>query len=121
MALAIGSLTPHAIRGTVQGEQKPVSVVTRAGVAGTGLLVGAYQATPYTLETDYYGTLAQCSTWRDTALAMVGTAVSVTDAFGATWADTAVLGFEFRFITAKGLGGSNTHIIRATWTLVSEV
>lgn len=121
MALAIGSLTPHAIRGTVQGEQKPVQVVTRAGVAGTGLLVGAAQATPYTLETDYYGTLANCGTWRDTALAMVGTVVSITDAFGATWSDTAVLGVEFKFITANGLGGSNTTILRATWTLVSEV
>jgi hypothetical protein len=121
MALAIGSLTPNAIRGTVQGEKKPVSVVTRAGVAGTGLLVGAAQATPYQLETDYYGTLAQCGTWRDSALAMVGTVVSITDAFGATWSDTAVLDIEFRFITAKGLGGSNTTILRATWTLVSEV
>jgi hypothetical protein len=121
MAIAIGSLAPHAIRGTVQGEQKPVSVVTRAGVAGTGLLVGAYQATPYTLESDYYGTMANCDTFRDAALAMVGTSVSLTDAFGATWADTAVLGVEFRYIRAKGLGGSNTHIIRATWTLVSEV
>lgn len=121
MTLAIGSLTPHAIRGTVQGEQKSVAVVTRAGVAGTGLLVSAAQATPYTLETDYYGTLVQCDTWRDTALGMVGTVVSITDAFGATWTDTAVLGLEFRYITAKGLGGSNTHILRATWTLVSEV
>lgn len=121
MALAIGSLTPHAIRGTIQGEQKPVSVVTRAGVAGTGLLVGAAQATPYTLETDYYGTVAQCDTFRDAALGMVGTSVSITDAFGATWTDNAVLGFEFRYITAKGLGGSNTTIIRGTWSLVSEV
>lgn len=121
MALAIGSLTPHAIRGTIQGEQKPVSVVTRAGVAGTGLLVGAAQATPYTLETDYYGTVAQCDTFRNAALAMVGTSVSITDAFGATWTDNAVLGFEFRYITAKGLGGSNTTIIRGTWSLVSEV
>ena len=121
MALAIGSLTIHAIRGTVQGEQKPVQVITRAGVAGTGLLVGAAQATPYNLETDFYGSVVQCDTWRNTALAMVGTVVSITDAFGATWTDTAVLGVEFRYITARGLGAGNTTIVRATWSLVSEV
>jgi hypothetical protein len=121
MALAIGSLTPHSIRGTIQGEQRSVSVFTRAGVDGTGLLVGAYQATSYTLETDYYGTVEQCDTFRNTALDLVGTSVSITDAFGATWTDNAVLGFEFRYIIAKGLGGSNTTIIRATWSLVSEV
>lgn len=121
MALAIGSLSPHAIRGTIQGEHAPVSVITRSGVAGTGLLVGAAQATPYTLETDYYGTVANCDTFRDAALAMVGTSVSITDAFGATWTDNAVLNFEFAYHTVKGLGGSNTTILRATWTLVSEV
>ena len=118
---AIGSLTVNAWRGTVQGEQKPVEIVRRAGIAGTGLLVGANQATPYTVETDYYGTLAQCGTWRDTALGYVGTSQSVTDGVGATWSDTAIIDMQFVIFAAKGLGGSNTHTIRATWTMASEV
>jgi hypothetical protein len=118
---AIGSLTISAWRGTVQGEQKPVDIITRAGVAGTGLMVGAPQATPYSVETDYYGTVSQVGTWRDTALGYVGTVVSVTDSHGATWGDTAVLGLQFVILRCLGLGGSNTHLIRATWQLVSEV
>jgi hypothetical protein len=118
---AIGSLSVYSWRGTVLGEQKPVAIITRAGVAGTGLSVGAYQATPYNIETDYIGTLAQCNTWRDTALGYVGTSQSVTDAFGATWSDTAILGVTFQYLRAIGLGGSNTHIIRAVWHMVSEV
>jgi hypothetical protein len=118
---AIGSLTINAWRGTVQGEQKPVEIVTRAGVAGTGALIGAAVATPYTVETDFYGTSAQCDTWRDTALGYVGTSVSITDSIGATWSDTLVEGVSFVYLRAKGLGGSNTHLIRATWQMWSEV
>jgi hypothetical protein len=50
----------------------------------------------------------------------VGTSVSVTDALGETRSDTAVLGLDYQVIRAKGLGGSNTHIVRATWTMASE-
>jgi hypothetical protein len=117
---AIGTLTISAMRGTVQGERKPVEIITRPGVAGTGLLVGAYQAPPYTLETDYYSTLANCLTWMASADLLVGTSVSVTDALGETRSDTAVLGLDYQVIRAKGLGGSNTHIVRATWTMASE-
>lgn len=117
---AIGGLTANCWRGTVQGEQKPVEVVTRSGVAGTGLLVGAYQATPYEIETEYYSDVTGVGTWRDTALAMVGTSVSITDHLGAVWSDTAVLGFAFVIRRVAGLG-ANTHLITARWHLVSEV
>lgn len=118
---AISTLAIDSWRGQVQGEQKPVNIVTRAGVAGTGLLVGASQATPYNIETDYYGTIGQVDTWRNTALGLVGTSVSVTDGWGATWTDTAILGVSFQYIRAIGLPGSATHIIRASWQMVSEV
>ena len=117
---AIGSLTIHAWRGTVQAWQSPVEIITRAGVEGTGLVVGADQGTPFNVETDYYGTIAQCDTWRNTAIGIVGTSVSITDGNGATWSDTAILNVAFTYIRAKGLGGSNTHIIRATWHMVNE-
>ncbi len=119
----IGALNIDAWRGTPQGEQKPVDIVTRAGVAGTGLVVGANQATPYTVETDYYGTYAQVTSWRDTALGYVGTSQSITDTFGTSWTDTAILGVSFAIRRVKGLptGGSATHLITATWQMASEV
>jgi hypothetical protein len=118
----IGALSLDCWRGTVQSEQKPVDVVTRSGVAGTGLVVGAAQATAYTVETEYYGTYAQVTTWRDTALGYVGTSQSVTDAHGTAWADTAILGISFIIRRCKlPTGGSHTHLITATWQMLSEV
>ena len=117
---SLGSLTVHAMRGTLQGTQKPVEVVTRAGVAGTGLVVGASIATPFQVETDFYGTISDCDTWRDTALGYVGTSQSVTDGDGATWSDVAILGMEFQRMRAIGLGGTSTHVVRATWRLAAE-
>lgn len=118
---AIGSLTIHGFRGTVQGEQKPVEIVTRAGVAGTGMLVGAYTATPFDVETDYYSDISGCGTWRDTALGYVGTSQSVTDGVGATWTDVAIVGVRFVIFAASGLPDSATHIIRASWSMAAEV
>lgn len=120
MALAIGSLSVDAFRGTIQSKQKGVEYFTRPGVAGLGLLVDAVHSTPSTIETDFTGTLAECNTWRNTALGFVGTSQSVTDAFGTTWTDVAILGFEFVYRTAKGLGGSKTHIVTARWTMAAE-
>ena len=118
----IGALNLDCWRGTVQGEQKPVDVVTRAGVAGTGLVVGANQATPFTVETEYYGTYAQVTSWRDTALGYVGTSQSVTDAHGTSWTDTAILGMTFQIRRCKlPTGGSHTHLISATWQMLAEV
>jgi hypothetical protein len=118
----IGALSLDMWRGTVQGEQKPVEVITRAGVAGTGLVVGAYQATPYIVETAYYGTLAEVGTWRDTALGYVGTSQSITDGNGVSWTDTAILGVTFNIVRCKlPAGGSDTHLILATWQMASEV
>jgi hypothetical protein len=117
---ALGSLTVDAWRGDVQGKQKPVEVVTRAGVSGTGLLVGAATATPFQVDTDYAGTLAEVTTWRNSALGMVGTAVAATDGKGAAWTDVAVLGVEFVIMPGLGLGGTKTHVIRATWRLAAE-
>lgn len=118
---AIGTLTPYAWRGQIQGEKKPVEIVTRAGVAGTGLLVGAATSTPFQVETDYIGTQAQVDTWRNTALGLPGTSVSVTDGWGAVWSDVAILDVQFTYIRAKALGGTNIIILRAVWTMAAEV
>lgn len=117
---AIGSLSVDAWRGSVQGMQQSLEVFTRAGVDGSGLLVNAYHGVPYTVETDFYGTLAGVQSWRATALTYPGTVVSVTDSDSYAWANTAVLGVEFIIRRAKGLGGTNTHIITATWQMISE-
>ena len=118
---AIGSLSPTAWRGQIQGEKPPVELVTRAGVAGTGMLVGAATSTPFQIETDLIGTIAQADTFRNTALGYVGTSQSVTDGWGAVWSDVAILDFQFQYIRAASLGGTNVVILRATWTMAAEV
>lgn len=117
---ALGSLTCHAWRGILQKTQKPVQPVYRPGVAGTGLLVGAAHATESPVETDFYGTLANVIAWRDTALGFVGTSQTATDGLGGAWTDVAVLGLTFQIMAAGGLGGTNTHVIRASWRLAAE-
>lgn len=117
---SIGALTLDSWRGTVQWKQSPVEVITRAGVSGTGMLVGATIGVPYQVETYYKGTLAEVQTWRNTAAGYVGTAQTVVDAQGESWADTAILSVEFQIFRAKALGGTATHLCRATWTMSSD-
>ena len=116
---AIGSLTIQAMRGTPQNELQSVQVITRPGVDGTGLLVGEYQSQPFTVETDYYSTLANVQTWRGTASTYVGTSVTMTDGLGEAWTDVIVLGLQYQILAVKGLG-SSTHLIRAQWTLMVD-
>lgn len=116
---AIGSLTIQALRGTPQNEAKVVQVITRPGVDGTGMLVGAYQSREFTVETDYYSTLVNVQSWRATALTYVGTSVSMTDGLGETWTDTLVLDISFQILAVKGLG-SSTHLIRAQWRMMVD-
>lgn len=117
---SVSSLTVNAWRGSILGEQKGVEIITRAGVAGTGILVGAYQATRSVIETEYYGTLANCQTWVNTAVTYTGNSISVTDALGTTWSDTVVLSVTYKIQAVKGLG-ANTHIVFATWEMMAEV
>jgi hypothetical protein len=118
---AIGSLTIHAWRGSIQGEMRPVEVIRRAGVDGTGLLVGNYHSTPSVVETDYYGTKAQVESWTATANTLVGTSVSITDGLGSTWTDAALLDLSYVYIRAKIGGVLDSYIVRATWTIAVEV
>lgn len=118
---AISSLTPNAWRGQIQGVRTSNQTFRRAGVSGTGMLVGGTHGAEYAVETDYFGTLAECDTWRNTALGLVGTKVSVTDAWGATWSDTLILDVRFRYIRAMCLPSTATHILRAEWDMLSEV
>jgi len=118
---AIGALYATSWRGTVLGRQKPVEVITRAGVAGTGLVVGALAATPFSVETEYYGTYAQVTSWRDSALGYVGTSQIVTDTHGTTWSDVAIVGLSFRILRCVlPPGGSYTHLIAAEWQMMAE-
>jgi hypothetical protein len=116
---AIGSLTIHAMRGTPQGEAKAVQVITRPGVDGTGMLVGAYQSREFTVETDFYSTQVNVDSWYATALTYVGTSVSMTDGIGTVWTDTLVLDIAFQINAVKGLGAS-THLIRAQWRMMVD-
>ena len=116
---SIGSLSITAWRGTIVGEMKPVEIVRRAGVDGTGLLVGAYASTPVTIETDYIDTLANVQAWTTTALTYPGTSISVTDAMGDTWSDTAILDLTYSYLRVKSAGVS-AYLVRATWTMMVD-
>jgi hypothetical protein len=117
MALAIGSLSPNAWRGTLQGPRKTVETFTRPGVAGSGLVVDAARAPEVEIETDFLGSLADCQTFRTTAELMVGTVVSCSDQWGASWDDVAVIAVESQ-ITATA--GTYAGVCRTRWRLIAE-
>ncbi len=116
---AVGSLTIHAWRGTVQGESKQTQIITRPGVDGTGMLVSAYQSKEFDIETDFYSTLANVLAWQATALTYPGTTISTTDAFGVTYTDTVIIDVRSTIVTVKGLG-SSTHLIRSQWRMLVD-
>lgn len=115
----IGSLAVTAWRGDIQGERRSVEPVTRAGVDGLGLLVGAYQSTISEIETDYVDTLVNVETWESSADALVGDAVSVTDGWGNVWTDVAILSVTYRR-TAIKYGGATRYLTRATWQMAAD-
>lgn len=116
---SIGGITVSAMRGTILEPMTEVQTFTRPGVAGLGLIIDSAHPKTVEIETDHYGTAANIGTFVGSAVATIGTSVTVVDQFGSTWTDVAVLDLSYSIFVAKGMGGSNTHIVRARWTLAA--
>jgi len=113
---SIGSLTFQTWRGVPQGQAPEVAAITRPGVNGALLLVGAYHPQEQEVETIIVTTSALASAAWGAANAMVGTVVSSTDPYGTTWNRTAVLSVRHEQLTPTTAG----WMLRTRWRLLLD-
>lgn len=114
---SIGSLTVDTWRGVPQQALPETVAITRPGVAGTLLLVGASHQQEQEIETIILGTSGECSAAWGAANAMAGTVVSATDNYGSTWDRTAVQGLRHEELRPTTAG----WMLRTRWRLLLGV
>lgn len=117
----IGVLNFTSMRGDLQGPRPNVSIFTRPGVAGHGLVVSAPHGIEQELETDYVGPLSTAMAQFDAAEALIGTVVSITDAAGTTMANCTILDVAGRSYAITGAGAGNDTLLRLRWRLIAEI
>lgn len=113
---SIGSLSFTTWRGVPQAQAPEVAAITRPGVNGALLLVGAYHPQEQEVETLFISSSALCASAWGTANAMVGTVVSSTDPYGTTWNRTAVLSVRHEQLTPTTAG----WMLRTRWRLLLD-
>lgn len=116
---SIGTLSFTAWKGTIQPQSASVETFTRAGVDGTGLLVGAVRGVQSAIETVNVDTLVNVAADLDDAKAMVGTVVTAVDDSGTTFSNTAVISVSGTIKRCGGVG-SSTHMLTMSWQLLAE-
>lgn len=112
----IGTFTVDVWKGSMPVAQRQSTLVDRAGVDGTGVVFGAWRSGPATIQTINDLTAGTEDTYQEAARRLIGTHVTVYDAFGDRWETVLVVNVSIDRFAPQAQ--STNVLMYCTWTLL---